>query len=577
MKHKRIGAAAGMVIAAGVVAALVTAVVTVSRRAEVTSMLEGLSTEEIGPLLSRDAHPLVKGLPIALRSEDRGVRLKAVWAMGQRGDLQYVDDLAAALSDKSKLVQDAAEKALRKIGPAVAPLLVEHIRRLDIAVNAQRFGMLLSGFNADSQVESLLGLLRSSNMDSRRYAAVVLGYLGHPRAVPSLAEALQDSSDVAEKAAFALGQIAGSVSNSAVPALIEALDEERDLRVRRNAAWALGEIGSNEAANTLIHASESRDTSLSIRSLESLGKMAYSPAAPHIVRAVAEKGPFWDNHRTRLESALVSIFESSETTLGEYIAHPDADVRLLAVRAAARSPQSFVEELSAAAKKGEYATRKVAIAALGKVGPRALRPLLEVVTEDNFYVQRDAVRALGRIGDPRAFIALLRAAAGRSKFSEFQNRTVRMDAIHAMGKMGDRRAVSYLREVLEREDDRAVKCATIEALGTLGDTAVAADLTEILSLPDSVMAGRIQDIYEWDTRVCAVRALERIGGPDVIPEVRGLLDSQNHELRAAAVSTLIQLKDTSSVETFRDLSDDRNPSVAAAAQRALKVLEKDAE
>lgn len=66
----------------------------------------------------------VKGLIRAVNDEERGIRLAAIEALGQIGDLQAVEPLIAALQDDSWGVRSYAAAALGAIGDgrAVKPL-----------------------------------------------------------------------------------------------------------------------------------------------------------------------------------------------------------------------------------------------------------------------------------------------------------------------------------------------------------------------------------------------------------------------------------------------------------------------
>ncbi|MCD5401319.1 HEAT repeat domain-containing protein, partial [candidate division NPL-UPA2 bacterium] len=142
-----------------------------------------------------------------LRDEDRGVRLRAAWALGKIGK-PAVEPLIAALKDEDSDVRESAATALWKIGDprAVTPLITA---------------------------------LGDEDERVRRNAAEALGRIGDPRAVEPLIAALRDEdSDVRESAALALGK---TRDPRAVKPLIAALrDEDRD--VRESAAWALEEI-----------------------------------------------------------------------------------------------------------------------------------------------------------------------------------------------------------------------------------------------------------------------------------------------------------------------------------------------
>ncbi len=83
-------------------------------------------------------------------------------------------------------------------------------------------------------------LQRDDHPHVRSTAAFALGRIESPRTTPALVQALRDGHpDVRINAAWALAEIE---DREAVMALVQVLSNDGDARVRRAAAWALGEI-----------------------------------------------------------------------------------------------------------------------------------------------------------------------------------------------------------------------------------------------------------------------------------------------------------------------------------------------
>jgi HEAT repeat protein len=99
--------------------------------------------------------------------------------------------------------------------------------------------------NTQPTPEELVTRLKHPDQAVRLHAAAALGQMGRKarKAVPALAEALQDvDAHVRRMAALALGDV-GPEAAAAVPALVEALNDSH-AAVRRRAVVALGRPGS---------------------------------------------------------------------------------------------------------------------------------------------------------------------------------------------------------------------------------------------------------------------------------------------------------------------------------------------
>jgi HEAT repeat protein len=116
--------------------------------------------------------------------------------------------------------------------------------------------------------------------------------------------------------------------------------------------------------------------------------------------------------------------------------------------------------------------RKQAIAALGNTqNPLAVVPLADILNQGRFF-EKEAIMALGDVGDESAVDALIGALASR----DF---TVRKEAVISLGATGDSRAVEPLVNLLRSKDGPTTR-DTIEALGAIGDARAAEGLVEIL-------------------------------------------------------------------------------------------------
>jgi len=120
-----------------------------------------------------------------LGSRDRSRRAAAARELGEVADLLDASPLVRALGDKSAQVADAAEAALRVIGPDALDVLLGGLIHESPAVR-ERSQRLIEGFGHEAR-DRLIGALRSSEPRITRQVAPLLARLG---ARKELAEAL---------------------------------------------------------------------------------------------------------------------------------------------------------------------------------------------------------------------------------------------------------------------------------------------------------------------------------------------------------------------------------------------------
>jgi HEAT repeat protein len=206
----------------------------------------------------------------------------AAKSLGIIGDRRALKPLHEALQDTD---EQAPKKAVEALG-----LLKQNGGDLSMSMNA----------------------LHSSNAMERALAACALGRLGTVTAIPALISLLGDDTPIqsikcwdsgdwsparhafkqaspGEQAAIALA----SLSQSAVEPLIAALNNGNS-SVRRNAAWAIGEIrgglGTNRAAavEPLIATLSDEDSWVRVAAAFSLGEMRPSEATESLIAALGD-------------------------------------------------------------------------------------------------------------------------------------------------------------------------------------------------------------------------------------------------------------------------------------------------
>ncbi len=205
----------------------------------------------LGKLGNGRAIPFLSAALCADPDPDVDVRCGAAWALGRIGSEAVFEALTAALDDDDETVRRAAAEALTKVGTLAA---LEGLTRAlrdphhDVRLAAVRgLGEVGSGKIASD----LLAALDDSEWSVRCAAAESLSKLGDSGALPALLEALANGSVAGRLAASeALGRIGDPRAIEPLAALLEQTDsvapgpDTPDLRLRRNVAKALGDIGT---------------------------------------------------------------------------------------------------------------------------------------------------------------------------------------------------------------------------------------------------------------------------------------------------------------------------------------------
>src|SRR6266581_5383104 len=239
----------------------------------------------------------VEGLIAALRDRDGAVRTVAAEALGRLGDAQAIKGLIALFKDSSKLVRVSATIALTQIGDATVDPLIAGLKDENFQVrlhSVQALGGITSDYPTgrswlrDSRpVPHLIALLKDKDRAVREDAAIALGMIGDPSAVPALVEAMQDGA-VRVRAIMALGMIADprsveplirvlegvgiNLKGSPMPGCI--LSEE--WFIREEAAKALGHLNDVRSVPALLQ-------SLKITQIREKASQALIELGPQII------------------------------------------------------------------------------------------------------------------------------------------------------------------------------------------------------------------------------------------------------------------------------------------------------
>jgi HEAT repeat protein/cyclophilin family peptidyl-prolyl cis-trans isomerase len=384
----------------------------------------------------------------------------------------------------------------------------------------------------------LLRLLMDGEARIRRRAALAVGHVGLGEGAPPLIALLSDAdAEVRQMAAFALGLIG---DRSARDPLIAALADPSPL-VKGSAAEALGLIGDPAAADAI-----GRMASQIVGS----GALANPPTeeadGQRDSPAWALKAAVFALVRLKAYGPLASVVLDGAQPRVRWWPVAYALQRLEDPRAASA--------LLALAQDPHPLTRAFAAKGLGAMKDRAAIPvLITLVTSTDHNVAIEAVRSLGRLGDPAAAAALMKLIQPKS------DPHLRLEAVSAIGATGGEGAYEALLDVLA-DPSPLIRAAALRALAQLDREGFV-----------TVLSGLDPDPH-WTVRAALATVLGSLPAETGLPRLRAMLGDSDERVVPSVLASLGKLHpaDAGSIMIARLKDDD--PVVRAAAANALGEL-----
>ena len=198
----------------------------------------------------------------SLDDPEPAVRLAAAEALGRINDPAVIPGLLVAMEHPSDPIRLGAAQALGMMGveAAVEPLRAMFLRGEGLEVSVA--GEALGHIGGPAATDALLTALADPVPTARWHVAMAaLETMGEPAVGPLVTMLDSQEAHARRNAAQALGWIG---SPSATAALVEALEKDRDATVRGQAAWALGEIG-DPAARRALERAQMRDPAAEVQ------------------------------------------------------------------------------------------------------------------------------------------------------------------------------------------------------------------------------------------------------------------------------------------------------------------------
>jgi HEAT repeat protein len=475
--------------------------------------------------------------------------------------------------------QDPAERrqAAQEIGKLPAELAKPLVRKAMADEDAE-VRIMAASVAAKLKLEGAGDLVTAwlSEPDARvRLAACeVIRVAPTDRSITALGRVLSDpSKDVRLAAAQAMGR---SSSPEATSLLLGHLDDSAP-DVRGEVATALGRLGDARAVLPLVGRVQDTDQEVRRRVARALGDLTNAQAISALVIALNDSsldvrveaalalgriGAAQTADPARTEEATVALAPFAQATSDGSRPATEAThaMRQASLRALGRIGSPRAIDLLVAALEGDRpdAMRTPAREALVVVGPRAVKPLVALLSGNpSTRAATGAAQALGAIRDPSAVAAIVRG---------MQRGTVPVTAgLSALASLGSDAALPAVLELLSDQGTN-VRLEAIRAAGELLDPSRpdgrAVDPI-ILALGDAGLS--------VEERLGLVEILGKTGSPRAAPTLVGLASTKPASVRRAVLVALGNLSQGSKAvdEKLLEALDDDLGSVRTDAAIAL--------
>ncbi len=364
-----------------------------------------------------------------------------------------------------------------------------------------------------------------------------------PPVHPDLLVLLEDRDPrLRRRAAIAIGRV--GLPEGVAPLLARLDDPDPD--VRAMVAFSLGLLGDRQAADGLVRAL-TNDADLRVRgqaadALGRLGDAAHAGAVARLARELVDGG------------ALSAI---ADDELG-YPLTPEAGAYRLALYALVRL-KSW-DGLASAALDGSGQPRSrwwpVAYALQRIEDARALPALSTLARSAGADTAAFAARGLGQLKDPAGVDVLLALADPKARPAR-----VVAQAVRALGQIADPKAVPALVALARLRDlDDNVRLETIAALGQIGGKAAVETIVDHVATP-------------WPPlRAAAFRALASVDPESFFTVLSGLDLDPHWSVRAEQAGLFAGLDPVRALPAIRLRWADPDPRVKAAALTALAAV-----
>ncbi|WP_372368936.1 HEAT repeat domain-containing protein [Candidatus Uabimicrobium sp. HlEnr_7] len=388
--------------------------------------LQKLAITAIGKM--EDMRMVKKTIPF-LQSDDSDLKIATIDSIGNLEEraTPFINKLIVMTTDGNKKVRMHTANAIGKIGPQIAAFAMP----------------------------SLLSLLEDTESEVQTYAAIALGKMGK-NVIVILEDIVVKKPRLRSHASYALAQI----GKNSIPALIRLL-EKHDKSVKFYAAEALGRIEDNSvelAIPALIKALQQQKNKKQF--VDVLGKIGGN-ATKELIPLLAHKK--WQVRKAAAD-ALVLIGPAVIPLLSQTINHSNKYIALYSISIVGRleeDAKSLVPVLANAYENTDIEIKKNVVIALGQIqDSRGMIVINDALSRPNLC--KEALLSAEKMADK----ATEKTIDHLNTIVKTQDLYMRKIAARTLSKIG-KNAVETLIETL-KTGDRAAKAFAVIALGNIG-------------------------------------------------------------------------------------------------------------
>ena len=488
----------------------------------------------------RAVYPLIK----ALRDENPGVQDAAMRSLINIGGEATAYMVLPLLREEAYL-RNTAIIILKEIGPASVQLLKPLLKDKDDDIRKFAVDLICEIKECDYPQEIGRILVNDPNPNVRASAARAIGVLDYKEALPRIIQVLKDEEWVCFSALETLALMKDESSVGPVISLLA----NRSEATRYAAIDTLGRIGSPRSRKALLdHLQRTTDIEKNAVA-KSLARIGITPSMTEVSdllmdmlasdeweeKLIAIKG-LADLKEERAVHSIIDIAGSLDKS------DPEHEERLLFIKGALREfecSDALIEILNSPSIR--YRGREIAVEVLGNLRcKKAVPHIIRLLESDLRDIRRAAAKALDGVHEEGVERALTGAI-------EDEDGHVRKEAVAALGRIGDKKSFQHVLRLLSVEKYRDVIEEAVKALLAIDPVGLCSHIEEFNEDTKEVM-GR----YSGDAGILLRLSNER-----------------NVRIKIAALVGLGKIQDKRALERLAEAIRDEAPEVRKAAIMAM--------